>query len=123
MALEINMSSPIAKRDSAESAPSAKRFHIALGVKDVNDSVREYSARLGCAPAVHVLDEYALWRTETLNFSIRRAPDASGLRHLGWEDSDASAFSEETDVNGLVWERFTAEQQREEIERHWPSRA
>lgn len=111
-----------AKHDSAE-RDGAKRFHIAIGVSDVSESVRDYSVRLGCAPAVHVPDEYALWRTEAVNFSVRRAPDRIGLRHLGWEDASASAFSEETDTNGIVWERFSAEQQRQEIERYWPSKA
>lgn len=45
--------------------------------------------------------------------STSRAPGA--LRHLGREDESASSFSEEKDVNGLTWERFSAEQQAAEI--------
>jgi hypothetical protein len=99
------------------------RFHLALSVADIDDSVRDYSARLGCAPTVVVPNEYALWRTETLNFSIRRvaSEEAGALRHLGYEDPSAPRFESQCDVNGILWERFTAEQQRDEIQTIWPS--
>lgn len=42
------------------------------------------------------------------------------LRHLGWEDPDAVEFTTSTDVNGIVWENFTAQHQAEEIEEAWP---
>jgi hypothetical protein len=62
-----------------------------------------------------------LWRTETLNFSIRRSKEAPGtLRHVGWEDPTATTFKKETDVNGIVWEKFSAELQQKEIEELWP---
>jgi hypothetical protein len=99
-----------------------RKFHIALSVVDVEGSVRDYSERLGCAPTILVAGEYALWRTECLNFSIRKVADAKAgtLRHLGWEDSAADAFSSNIDVNGIVWERFTEAQQRAEIKSIWP---
>jgi hypothetical protein len=96
------------------------RFHVALGVPDVARSVLEYSVRLGSAPIVHVPNEYALWRTEQVNFSIRRAEGPAGLRHLGVEDPSVTSFSDETDGNGIVWERFTLQEQMSEIRRHWP---
>jgi hypothetical protein len=79
------------------------------------------SIRFGAKPCAIIEGEYALWRTETLNVSVRQ--DASckpgELRHLGWEDSKASGFSKDTDVNGIVWERFTAQQQADEINEIW----
>lgn len=98
-----------------------RRFHIALSVQDVAASVAEYSQRLGCKPEVVVAQEYALWRTAQLNFSIRQTAEAAGsLRHVGWEDDAADGFSKDSDVNGLVWEQFSPQAQREEITRLWP---
>lgn len=99
------------------------KFHLALSVVDIESSVDEYTKRLSCVPQVVVPGEYALWRTDTLNFSIRKAPEseAGKLRHLGWEDPGASAFDAQSDINGVLWERFTAEQQRDEILSIWPS--
>jgi hypothetical protein len=99
-----------------------KKFHIAVAVTDIDASVQDYSARLGLAPDAVVAGEYALWRTDTLNFSIRRTSDLPGtLRHVGWENPDASSFTTSRDVNGLTWEEFTAKQQEEEITAAWPS--
>jgi catechol 2,3-dioxygenase-like lactoylglutathione lyase family enzyme len=98
-----------------------KRFHIAIGVADISRSIDDYTRRLGCPPSVVVPDEYALWRTSTINLSIRRASEHIGtLRHLGWEDSSAPTFATERDVNGIVWEHFSAEQQTREILETWP---
>ncbi|MFL6647251.1 MAG: hypothetical protein ACJ8KO_04755 [Sulfurifustaceae bacterium] len=100
-----------------------KRFHLALGVADVERSITEYTDRLSAPPQVVVPGEYALWRTASLNFSIRRSGEKPGtLRHVGWEDSDAAGFVViEQDGNGLAWERFNAEAQAEEIRRLWPA--
>ena len=99
-----------------------KKFHIAVAVSDIAQTVQEYSHRLGVAPVLVVADEYALWRTATLNFSIRKTKDAPGtVRHVGWEDPVATAFTRETDANGLLWERFTEQDQQEEITKLWPS--
>jgi hypothetical protein len=98
-----------------------KRFHIAISVADIARTVEDYSRRLTCPPTVVVPNEYALWRTSTVNLSIRRVGEKPGtLRHLGWEDPSASSFSKEVDVNGIVWERFSAEQQAREIANTWP---
>jgi hypothetical protein len=66
--------------------------------------------------------EYALWRTERLNVSVRRDPSCppGALRHLGWEDPHATEFSQDVDVNGITWERFNAEHQAAEINELWP---
>ena len=99
-----------------------KKIHIAIGTNNIKGTVKDYSARFGCEPCLVIPKEYALWRTETINFSIRQ--DASchpgELRHLGWEDSTADEFTSEVDVNGIVWERFNAMNQAEEIEETWP---
>ncbi|HEY3486917.1 MAG TPA: hypothetical protein VGL10_02520 [Gammaproteobacteria bacterium] len=98
-----------------------KKIHIAIGVADIGAAVKDYSARLGCRPTLVVMNEYALWRTDTVNFSIRHAPDAAGtLRHLGWEDSTVTEFTQEKDVNGIVWELFNAGLQADEIRETWP---
>ncbi|MGF1491034.1 MAG: hypothetical protein ACFBSC_00980 [Microcoleaceae cyanobacterium] len=44
----------------------SQKFHIALNVKDLAESIQDYSKRLGCEPQVVVPGNYALWRTETL---------------------------------------------------------
>ena len=98
-----------------------KKFHIAVAVSDIEATVKEYAHRLSAEPTLIVAGEYALWRTATLNFSIRKTKDAPGVvRHIGWEDPDATGFTQETDANGLLWERFTEQDQHEEITRLWP---
>ncbi len=94
-----------------------KKLHLALSTNKVDETVKDYRVRLGMQPCSFIENEYALWRTECLNVSIRHDPDCAGgvLRHLGWEDPGAPQFTKETDVNGIVWERFTAEQQADEI--------
>lgn len=99
-----------------------KRFHIAVAVSNIARSVEDYTRRLGMPPAVIVPGEYALWRTDHLNLSIRRTDDAPGtLRHLGWEDPAAEAFTLDEDENGITWERFNAAAQDKEILDRWPN--
>lgn len=99
-----------------------KRIHIAIATQNIDASIEDYSKRLESPPCSVVPGEYALWRTESINLSIRQDPNCrSGeLRHLGFEDSSAAKFSLSEDVNGIVWERFTAQQQADEIEKAWP---
>jgi hypothetical protein len=99
-----------------------QRFHLALTTHNLESTISDYSVRLGIAPEVVVQGEYALWRTDSLNVSVRvdLSSKAGSLRHLGFEDSLVPCFSEEVDVNGLVWERFSATVQKEEIETMWP---
>ena len=98
------------------------KFHIAITTKDLEATITDYSKRLGSEPTVVVPNEYALWRTESLNFSVRCDANCQPgeMRHLGWEDASSEEFNEEKDVNGIVWERFTAEQQQAEIDNIWP---
>lgn len=100
-----------------------KRIHIAISTTNIQASVAEYTKRLGAKPVAYIANEYALWRTNEVNLSIRKdrkvAPGT--LRHLGFEDPDATGFSAEKDGNGILWERFNAQAQDAEIERIWPS--
>ncbi|MEO0946634.1 MAG: hypothetical protein AAFY11_00515 [Cyanobacteria bacterium J06641_5] len=99
-----------------------KRIHIAIATQDIAATIADYTARLGLTPCVAIAGEYALWRTETVNLSVRQDANAKPgtLRHLGWEDPNAMDFTESVDVNGITWERFTARQQAAEIEEIWP---
>ena len=100
---------------------SDQRIHVALAVRDLPASIQDYSARLGIEPCCIVEGTYALWRTDHVNLSISVTPEAAGtLRHLGFEDPRAAETSVERDANGIEWERFTEEQQRDEILRIWP---
>lgn len=98
-----------------------KKIHLAVSTQDLTASVKDYSLRLNAEPDLIIAGQYALWRTDTVNFSVRqdRTNSPGSLRHLGWEDPTASTMSAETDVNGIVWERFTAAHQAEEIREIW----
>ncbi|MCO1334765.1 hypothetical protein MO867_10480 [Microbulbifer sp. OS29] len=97
------------------------KIHIALSTTQIEESVKDYTQRLSCAPCIHVLNEFALWRTETINLSIRNDPGSQTgtLRHLGWESNRTQTFSSDTDVNGILWESFNAQLQAEEINKAW----
>lgn len=99
-----------------------KKLHIALSTNKIDETVSDYSQRLGAEPCSYVPNEYALWRTASLNVSIRQdqSCEPGSLRHLGWEDASATEFSFDTDVNGIVWEKFSAEHQADEINELWP---
>ena len=93
-----------------------KRFHIALAVENLDSSIEDYSLRLGQNPTVVVSDKYAMWRTDTLNFSINQIPDRAGqLRHVGFEDESVQGFSSDYDTNGLEWELFSPQAQDQKI--------
>lgn len=113
------------RSSTQERTRGVKKFHIALSTKHISDSICDYSQRLGVEPCVVVANEYALWRTNTINLSIRQDSSCrpGELRHLGWEDSAASNFNTETDVNDITWEYFNAKLQADEINRLWPQTA
>ena len=93
-----------------------KRFQIALAVASLEASIDDYSHRLGQPPTAVVPGRYAMWRTDLLNFSINEMPQKAGtLRHVGFEDDGAQAYSSSTDVNGLEWELFSAQEQDRRI--------
>ncbi len=99
-----------------------RKLHIAISTDKIDETIEDYSMRLGARPCSSVHGEYALWRTESLNVSVRRdsACAPGSLRHLGWEDPEATEFTQESDVNGIVWERFAARHQADEINELWP---
>lgn len=98
------------------------KIHIALSIDNLEEIVKDYSQRLGCEPEVLIENEYALWRTNTVNLSVRVDPSVTpgSLRHLGFEDEDAAEFTSSQDPAGITWERFRAEDQRAEINSIWP---
>jgi hypothetical protein len=99
-----------------------KKLHIAISTDKIEETIEDYSRRLGALPCSSVPGEYALWRTESLNVSVRQDSDcaAGSLRHLGWEDPTATEFTQDMDVNGIVWEQFAAQHQADEINSIWP---
>ena len=97
------------------------RVHIAIAVTDINKSIDEYSQYLKCQPEKVIDNEYALFRAESLNLSLRVTKDEAGtVRHLGFEDESFDGFSTFTDSNGLLWEQFNRKEQLKEIDEAWP---
>lgn len=93
-----------------------KRFHIALAVKNIKESIVDYTERLNQPPTAVVEGKYAMWRTDLLNFSINLIPERAGqLRHLGFEDDSTQGFTSTYDVNGIEWESFSQKDQDERI--------
>ena len=67
-----------------------KRFHVHVGVKDLESSIRFYSALFGAEPTVSKSD-YAKWMVDDprINFAISRRAEHVGINHLGLQvDSD-----------------------------------
>ena len=97
-------------------------MHIAISTNKINETINDYTIRLGVEPCLFVPNEYALWRTDSLNVSIRQDSSYThgDFRHLGWEDDFAEEFSQDTDVNRIIWEYFDAQQQADEINELWP---
>ena len=96
-----------------------KRFHIAIGANDIKKTIADYTNRLGVDPCVIIGNEYALFKTDHINLSIRQSEE-KGLRHLGWEDENYTDFKLEKDINGYEWEYFNEKLQKEEILSVWP---
>jgi hypothetical protein len=53
------------------------KINIAIATHDIAASVEDYSKRLGCQPCV-VANEYDLWRTDSINLSIRQTTETIG---------------------------------------------
>ena len=83
-----------------------KRFHVHVGVQDLDASIRFYSALFGAEPAVRKAD-YAKWMVEDprINFAISQRGDGrrvagEGSRHqrrpaLGTRDVDVGAGAQQ----------------------------
>ncbi|MBF2057588.1 MAG: hypothetical protein IGQ45_10305 [Cyanobacterium sp. T60_A2020_053] len=98
-----------------------KRIHLALSTQNLHESILEYNQRLSVKPTIIIDNEYALWRTPTINFSLRVDYNChpGSLRNLDWEDDEATEFTQDTDVNGIIWEHFSYENQLAEIKDIW----
>ncbi len=71
-----------------------KRMHIHVGVKNIEDSVRFYSALFGAQPT-KLKPDYAKWMLEDphLNFAISTRAKTTGLDHLGLQVDDAGELN------------------------------
>ncbi|MGQ7830777.1 ArsI/CadI family heavy metal resistance metalloenzyme [Altererythrobacter sp. Z27] len=73
-----------------------KRFHVHVGVTDLDKSVAFYSSLFGAEPAV-VKADYAKWMLDDprINFAISMRDDARrGIRHLGLQVEDKAELEE-----------------------------
>jgi catechol 2,3-dioxygenase-like lactoylglutathione lyase family enzyme len=61
-----------------------KRFHVHVAVKELQESIRFYSAIFGSGPTV-VKPDYAKWMLEDprINFAISQRSQTLGVNHLG----------------------------------------
>ena len=113
-----------------------KRFHVHLGVADLEQSIRFYSGLFGAQPTMRK-DDYAKWMIEDprINFAISTRGGKPGVDHLGIQtdtEGELVALKEQaraadmtlvdegettccyarsdkywlTDPQGIAWEQF-----------------
>jgi catechol 2,3-dioxygenase-like lactoylglutathione lyase family enzyme len=73
-----------------------KRFHVHVGVEDLDVSIAFYSGLFGSAPTVAKPD-YAKWMLDDprVNFAISQKDGAGkGVEHLGFQVEDAAELAE-----------------------------
>ncbi|PLK25664.1 ArsI/CadI family heavy metal resistance metalloenzyme [Novosphingobium sp. TH158] len=73
-----------------------KRFHVHVGVADLDSSIAFYSGLFGAQPTVTKAD-YAKWMLDDprINFAIsRKCGAAKGIEHLGLQVDDAGELAE-----------------------------
>lgn len=72
-----------------------KRFHVHIGVEDLEQSIRFYSTLFAAEPVVRKPD-YAKWMLDDprVNFAISARRGRSGIDHLGIQAEDADELSE-----------------------------
>jgi catechol-2,3-dioxygenase len=75
-----------------------KRFHIHVGVKDLNHSVQFYSTLFGQQPT-KLKEDYAKWMLEDprINFAISTRSNEEGVDHLGFQVDENSELTELTE--------------------------
>lgn len=75
-----------------------KRFHIHIGVKDLDSSVQFYSTLFGQKP-MKLKADYAKWLLDDprLNFAISTRAGNRGVDHLGIQVEEANELSEITE--------------------------
>ena len=71
-----------------------KRFHVHVSVKEMQESVRFYSAMFGQQPTV-VKDDYAKWMLDDprVNVAISNRSAKTGVDHLGIQVESAEELS------------------------------
>jgi catechol 2,3-dioxygenase-like lactoylglutathione lyase family enzyme len=71
-----------------------KRMHIHVGVKNLDESIRFYSALFGAEPA-KLKPDYAKWMLDDphLNFAISTRSGKVGVDHMGLQVDDASELN------------------------------
>jgi len=71
-----------------------KRFHVHLGVADLDQSIRFYSGLFGAPPTVQK-DDYAKWMIEDprVNFAISTRNGEVGVNHLGLQADSAAELA------------------------------
>lgn len=71
-----------------------KRFHVHLGVADLDQSIRFYSGLFGAQPNVRK-DDYAKWMIEDprVNFAISKRGGKVGINHLGLQADSADELA------------------------------
>jgi catechol 2,3-dioxygenase-like lactoylglutathione lyase family enzyme len=74
-----------------------KRFHIHVGVKSIDESVKFYSTLFGQKPS-KLKEDYAKWMLEDprLNFAISTRTSAQGVDHLGIQVEEGAELEELT---------------------------
>jgi catechol 2,3-dioxygenase-like lactoylglutathione lyase family enzyme len=72
-----------------------KRFHVHVGVEDLNQSIAFYSDLFGMKPTVERPD-YAKWMLEDprVNFAISSRGNKPGVNHLGFQADDPAELAE-----------------------------
>jgi catechol 2,3-dioxygenase-like lactoylglutathione lyase family enzyme len=72
-----------------------KRLHIHVGVKNLDQSIRFYSALFGMEP-VKIKPDYAKWMIDNphVNFAISTRTGETGVDHLGIQVEEESELSE-----------------------------
>jgi catechol 2,3-dioxygenase-like lactoylglutathione lyase family enzyme len=67
-----------------------KRFHVHVGVKNLEESIRFYSGLFGAEPTVRKPD-YAKWMVDDprINFAISQRSTRFGVNHLGLQVDEA----------------------------------
>lgn len=72
-----------------------KRFHVHVGVSDLEANIRFYSNLFGSEPTVRKID-YAKWMVDEpkLNFAISTSGEHQGVSHLGLEGDSADELAD-----------------------------
>ncbi|PWU21400.1 MAG: glyoxalase/bleomycin resistance/dioxygenase family protein [Bdellovibrio sp.] len=75
-----------------------KRFHMHVGVKNLNEAVQFYSTLFGQKPT-KLKDDYAKWMLEDprVNFAISTRATTTGVDHIGIQVENPEELSEITE--------------------------